>query len=70
MVVEYVRAMMQKRLVCRSGEERRLLAQQMVQDDQQFREIFHGLVRTVQLKKPVTFMIDFEIFGPILIMET
>lgn len=45
MVVEYVRALMQKRLVCRSGEERRQLAQQMVQDDQQFRELFHGLVR-------------------------
>ncbi|KAG7231045.1 hypothetical protein INR49_025075 [Caranx melampygus] len=43
MVVEYVRALMQKRLVCRSAEERRQLAQQMVQDDQLFREIFHGL---------------------------
>uniref|UniRef100_A0A3Q3WVT7 Exocyst complex component 3-like 1 n=1 Tax=Mola mola TaxID=94237 RepID=A0A3Q3WVT7_MOLML len=43
MVVEYIRALMQKRLVCRSGEERRQLAQQMVQDDQQFRELFHGL---------------------------
>ncbi|XP_031735196.1 exocyst complex component 3-like protein isoform X1 [Anarrhichthys ocellatus] len=43
MVVEYVRALMQKRLVCRSAEERRQLAQQMVQDDQQFREILHGL---------------------------
>ncbi|KAM6925848.1 exocyst complex component 3-like protein [Lycodopsis pacificus] len=42
-VVEYVRALMQKRLVCRSAEERRQLAQQMVQDDQQFREILHGL---------------------------
>ncbi|XP_071767354.1 exocyst complex component 3-like protein isoform X1 [Centroberyx gerrardi] len=42
-VVEYVRALMQKRLVCRSAEERRQLAQRMVQDDQQFREIFHGL---------------------------
>ncbi|XP_078114117.1 exocyst complex component 3-like protein isoform X1 [Sander vitreus] len=43
MVVEYVRALMQKRLVCRSAEERRQLAQQMVQDDQQFREILHSL---------------------------
>ncbi|KAM3609647.1 uncharacterized protein V6R79_018128 [Siganus canaliculatus] len=43
MVVEYVRALMQKRLVCRSAEDRRQLAQQMVQDDQQFRDIFHGL---------------------------
>lgn len=45
MVVEYVRALMQKRLVCRSSEDRRQLAQQMVQDDQQFRELFQGLVR-------------------------
>uniref|UniRef100_A0A3B4WJD5 Exocyst complex component 3-like 1 n=1 Tax=Seriola lalandi dorsalis TaxID=1841481 RepID=A0A3B4WJD5_SERLL len=44
MVVEYVRALMQKRLVCRGAEERRQLAQQMVQDDQLFREILHGLV--------------------------
>ncbi|XP_019129106.1 exocyst complex component 3-like protein [Larimichthys crocea] len=43
MVVEYVRALMQKKLVCRNAEERRQLGQQMVQDDQQFREIFHGL---------------------------
>ncbi|XP_074533016.1 exocyst complex component 3-like protein [Halichoeres trimaculatus] len=42
MVVEYVRALMQKRLVCRSAEERKQLAQQMVQDEQQFREIFQG----------------------------
>ncbi|KAM3870414.1 exocyst complex component 3-like protein [Diretmus argenteus] len=42
-VVEYVRALMQKRLVCRSAEERKQLAQRMVQDDQQFREILHGL---------------------------
>ncbi|XP_034389911.1 exocyst complex component 3-like protein isoform X2 [Cyclopterus lumpus] len=42
-VVEYVRALMQKRLVCRNAEERRQLAQQMVQDDQRFREILHGL---------------------------
>ncbi|KAF7650390.1 hypothetical protein LDENG_00126700 [Lucifuga dentata] len=42
-VVEYVRALMQKRLVCRSAEERKQLAQQMVQDDQHFREIFHDL---------------------------
>ncbi|KAM9753397.1 exocyst complex component 3-like protein [Menidia menidia] len=43
MVVEYVRALMQKRLVCRSSEERRQLAQQMLQDDQLFREIFQCL---------------------------
>lgn len=49
MVVEYVRALMQKRLVCRSAEERRQLAQQMVQDEQLFREIFHGLVSIVDI---------------------
>ncbi|XP_069570442.1 exocyst complex component 3-like protein [Brachyistius frenatus] len=43
MVVEYVRALMQKKLVCRGGEERRQLAQRMLQDDQLFREIFHSL---------------------------
>ncbi|XP_029378658.1 exocyst complex component 3-like protein isoform X1 [Echeneis naucrates] len=43
MVVEYVRALMQKRMVCRSAEERRQLAQQMVQDDQLFREMFISL---------------------------
>ncbi|KAM7396310.1 hypothetical protein PAMP_019359 [Pampus punctatissimus] len=43
MVVEYVRALMQKKLVCRSAEERKQFAHQIVQDDQQFREIFHGL---------------------------
>ncbi|XP_037306710.1 exocyst complex component 3-like protein [Pungitius pungitius] len=42
-VVEYVRALMHKRLVCRSAEERRQLAQQMVQDDARFREVLHGL---------------------------
>ncbi|XP_053741399.1 exocyst complex component 3-like protein [Synchiropus splendidus] len=43
MVVEYVRALMQKKLVCRNAEERRQLAQQMVQDDQRFREVFSAL---------------------------
>uniref|UniRef100_A0A1A8CBU4 Exocyst complex component 3-like 1 n=1 Tax=Nothobranchius kadleci TaxID=1051664 RepID=A0A1A8CBU4_NOTKA len=43
MVVEYVRAVMQKKLVCRSGEERMQLAQQMLQDNQLFREVFHIL---------------------------
>uniref|UniRef100_A0A1A8G0Y0 Exocyst complex component 3-like 1 n=1 Tax=Nothobranchius korthausae TaxID=1143690 RepID=A0A1A8G0Y0_9TELE len=43
MVVEYVRALMQKKLACRSGEERMQLAQQMLQDNQRFREVFHIL---------------------------
>ncbi|XP_061878355.1 exocyst complex component 3-like protein isoform X3 [Entelurus aequoreus] len=43
MVVEYVKALMQKRLLCRSADERRKFAQQMVKDDQQFRQLFLGL---------------------------
>ncbi|KAM8893179.1 exocyst complex component 3-like protein isoform 2-T2 [Spinachia spinachia] len=42
-VVEYVRALMQKRLLCRSAEERKQLAQQMVQDDARLREVLQGL---------------------------
>ncbi|XP_060784253.1 exocyst complex component 3-like protein isoform X2 [Neoarius graeffei] len=42
-VVEYVRALMQKKLICRSDEERQLLAQQMVQDAQQLREHFQSM---------------------------
>lgn len=56
-VVEYVRALMQKRLVCRNGTDRRQLAQQMVQDDQQFRELFHGLVR----RAGFLFYVDFKV---------
>ncbi|XP_017289699.1 exocyst complex component 3-like protein [Kryptolebias marmoratus] len=43
MVVEYVRALMQKKLVCRSAEDRKQLAQRMLQDDQLFREVLHSL---------------------------
>ncbi|XP_004070209.2 exocyst complex component 3-like protein [Oryzias latipes] len=43
MAVEYVRALMQKRFVCRSGEDRKQLAQQMLQDNQLLRETFRGL---------------------------
>ncbi|TSQ92641.1 Exocyst complex component 3-like protein [Bagarius yarrelli] len=42
-VVEYVRALMQKKLICRSDEERQLLAQQMVQDAQQLRDHFQSM---------------------------
>ncbi|MCJ8734402.1 hypothetical protein PDJAM_G00234830 [Pangasius djambal] len=42
-VVEYVRALMQKKLICRNDEERQLLAQQMVQDAQQLREHFQSM---------------------------
>lgn len=45
MVVEYVRALMQKKLVCRSAEDRKQLAQQMLQDVQLLRDVFHSLVR-------------------------
>lgn len=37
-VVEYVRAVMQKRLVCRSSDEQKQLAQRMTQDAQQLRD--------------------------------
>lgn len=42
-VVEYVRALMQKKLICRSDEERQLLAQQMVQDAQQLNDHFQSI---------------------------
>uniref|UniRef100_A0A3P8URZ3 Exocyst complex component 3-like 1 n=1 Tax=Cynoglossus semilaevis TaxID=244447 RepID=A0A3P8URZ3_CYNSE len=42
MVVEYVRALMQKRLVCRSVDDRKQLGQMMVQDEQQLREVFNS----------------------------
>lgn len=37
-VVEYVRTLMQKRLVCRNSDERNQLAQRMTQDAQQLRD--------------------------------
>ncbi|XP_041967167.1 exocyst complex component 3-like protein [Alosa sapidissima] len=41
-VMEYVRALMQKRLVCRNTEERQQLAERMSQDAQQFRDVFQN----------------------------
>ncbi|XP_062856212.1 exocyst complex component 3-like protein [Trichomycterus rosablanca] len=41
-VVEYVRSLMQKKLICRSDEERQQLAQQMVCDAQQLKEHFQS----------------------------
>lgn len=41
-VVEYIRALMQKRLVCRSEDERCHLAQRLSQDAQQLREHFQN----------------------------
>ncbi|CAL8293078.1 unnamed protein product [Boreogadus saida] len=43
LVVEYVRALMHKRTVCRSAGERLQLAQRIAQDDLQLRELFTGL---------------------------
>ncbi|XP_020789338.1 exocyst complex component 3-like protein [Boleophthalmus pectinirostris] len=43
LVGEYVRTLLQKRLVCHSAEDRRQLAEQMLRDEQNFREIFHAL---------------------------
>ncbi|XP_077371632.1 exocyst complex component 3-like protein isoform X2 [Festucalex cinctus] len=59
MVVEYVKALMQKKLVCRSIEERRKFTQQMVKDEQQFRDIFHGLESDGLLSeaKPLTLLL-------------
>lgn len=45
-VVEYVRALMQKRLVCRSNDERNQLAQRMSQDAQQLRDHLQSMVNT------------------------
>uniref|UniRef100_A0A3Q3IQP8 Exocyst complex component 3-like protein n=1 Tax=Monopterus albus TaxID=43700 RepID=A0A3Q3IQP8_MONAL len=59
LVVEYVRALMQKRLVCRSTEERRQLAQQMVQDDQLFREDSEGSVPEVNPLALLPILADF-----------
>ncbi|KAJ8343896.1 hypothetical protein SKAU_G00312250 [Synaphobranchus kaupii] len=42
-VVEYTRALMQKRMVCRGAEERSQLAQHMTQDTLQLRELFQGV---------------------------
>ncbi|KAJ8248834.1 hypothetical protein GJAV_G00228240 [Gymnothorax javanicus] len=41
-VVEYARALMQKRMVCRGVEERSLLGQRIIEDTQQLRELFQG----------------------------
>ncbi|XP_012677756.2 exocyst complex component 3-like protein [Clupea harengus] len=41
-VVEYVRALMQKRIVCRNIEERLQLAERMSQDAQQLRDVFQS----------------------------
>lgn len=43
LVAEYVRALMQKRLVCHSADDRKQLVEQMLHDEQNFKEIFHTL---------------------------
>ncbi|MBN3298221.1 EX3L1 protein, partial [Amia calva] len=45
LVVEYVRALMQKRMVCRSAEERGKLANRMAQDALQLQELFQTTVK-------------------------
>ncbi|XP_066505374.1 exocyst complex component 3-like protein isoform X2 [Hoplias malabaricus] len=42
-VVEYVRVLMQRKMICRSEEERQQLAQQMAHDAQQLREHFQSM---------------------------
>lgn len=44
-VVEYVRTLMQKRLVCRKSDERNQLAQRMTQDAQQLRDHLQSMVK-------------------------
>lgn len=46
MVLQYLRALMQGRLVCRSVEERAQAAERLQHDAAQLRELFLGLVRT------------------------
>ncbi|XP_050779348.1 exocyst complex component 3-like protein isoform X6 [Gopherus flavomarginatus] len=41
----YVRALMEKKMVCRSAEERIQLSTQLLQDASQLQELFHNLVR-------------------------
>ncbi|KAL0968258.1 hypothetical protein UPYG_G00264400 [Umbra pygmaea] len=45
-VVEYVRVLMQKRLVCRNSDERCQLAHRMALDAQYLRDFFQGLVES------------------------
>ncbi|XP_028842473.1 exocyst complex component 3-like protein isoform X2 [Denticeps clupeoides] len=42
-VVEYIRVLMQKKLVCRCADEREQLAQRMTMDVQQLRDVFQGM---------------------------
>lgn len=46
MVLQYLRALMQGRLVCRNAEERTQAAERLRQDAAQLQELFLSLVRT------------------------
>lgn len=45
MVLQYLRALMQGRLVCRGADERTQAAERLRHDAAQLRELFLGLVR-------------------------
>lgn len=45
MVLQYLRALMQGRLVCRSADERTQAAERLQHDATQLKELFLGLVR-------------------------
>ncbi|NXU59969.1 EX3L2 protein, partial [Turnix velox] len=52
-LVEYVRPLVQARLVCSSTKMRSRLAARLADEARQLRELFHRLVRT--FSKPTTF---------------
>lgn len=48
MTSQYLRALMQKKMVCKSEEERGQLCDRLLQDAAQLRELFGGLVSAAQ----------------------
>lgn len=44
---QYLRALMQKKLVCKSEEERSQFSHRLLQDATQLGDLFHSLVREV-----------------------
>lgn len=50
MTSQYLRALMQKKMVCKSKEERGQLCDRLLQDATQLRELFCGLVRDVRVQ--------------------
>lgn len=51
MTSQYLRALMQKKMVCKSNEERRQLCDRLLQDATQLRELFCGLVRGARVRQ-------------------